>query len=248
MSELLNCMKCRKQAPDLLCASDMVENIIGNCEHIFCVECFKANNRNNQVSNNKLKCPCCQNQFFDYFTCIDEAILMGKGVYSNLNAAILEETGMDALTVHNVYKKSIKLFEQALSLNPNNLFILASLVSVYSVGVTTTMRAMKPQLGTVSQSEAALNNLIEFSKYKQAVHDYVMRLLDNCFDQHGKPLINRVYVYYGLLGSAFFKTLNNPTALKYLKLAYGLCLRDNDTQSSVYCQSVVYLRGELQQV
>ena len=248
---MLSCMRCRQRGAYLLCATDAVENIIGNCNHIFCIECFKNNNNNNnnnnQVLNNKLKCPCCQNEFFGYFTSTDEAILMGQGVYSNITAAFLEETGADALTVHNAYKKSIKLFEQALSLNPINIFILASLTCVYSVGVTATMRVMRP-LDTVSQSGESLDNLIEFSKYKQAVHDYGMRLLDNCFDQHGTPLINRVYVYFGLVGSAFFKTFNNPMALKYLKLAYGLCLRDNDTQSSVYHQSVALLKAELQQV
>ena len=194
-------------------------------QHIFCISCFKEINNVNNPTN--FKCPCCYSIYYDFFILIEEAILVGQGAYSNFEAAYHKRINCDIFDIHDIYKNSIKLFEQAHSLNKINLYTLASLMMCYDL-IVEHCHQLVSSLGSVTTSPAAVSNLVDYNNSIQAIHDYGMILIDNVYDKNtGQPLLSRMEGYYSLLAKVLHKSHNYAMSLKYHKLAYNYSLRNS---------------------
>ena len=194
-------------------------------QHIFCISCFKEINNVNNPTN--FKCPCCYSIYYDFFILIEEAILVGQGAYSNFEAAYHKRINCDIFDIHDIYKNSIKLFEQAHNLNKLNLYTLASLMMCYDL-IVEHCHQLVSSLGSVTTSPAAVSNLVDYNNSIQAIHDYGMILIDNVYDKNtGQPLLSRMEGYYSLLAKVLHKSHNYAMSLKYHKLAYNYSLRNS---------------------
>ena len=116
-------MKCNRVKHDLLIACEGFKLNVSNCQHIFCEECFTNENKNNNnLTDDKLRCPCCKAKFYDYFLTIEEAIIFGEAAYLNYKFYF------DQDFLYERHQQVTKKFESAVNLNPLNKTSLICLI------------------------------------------------------------------------------------------------------------------------
>ena len=220
------CMKCSYVTDVLLRACEGYELNISYSKHIFCEECFRNENKNHNALMNKLRCPCCQTQYYDYFQSIEEAVLIGAGAYFYYKFYYYQHQGMDQNLLHNTIKQVIEKFENALKRNQYNKASLLCLIRALYCAHSQYMK-------TVRFRVTDTNSFIP--THEHPVEDYPYRMFNACFDlfdlcrsPDGQLLIDSLHDYYSMLGMVFFDGNNLPVAVKYNKMAYESCLRSAD--------------------
>ena len=142
LTDNTKCNKCKTPSQRLLSAYTYAGTGVGSCHHFFCENCFKTENTIINNSASKPKCPCCKQQFYDCILSLEEALLIGKAAFINHEADHrLRQHSATSIQCHDMCNQAITIFEQALSINPNNLSTLMCLSRCYSDGIEYCVRS-----------------------------------------------------------------------------------------------------------
>ena len=237
LGERDKCLKC-KQPNEVLLASYDCLSYLGFCFHIFCISCFTNENAN----KNKIKCPCCHEQYYEYIQSISEGILIGEAAYLNHKAKLLNNNvDNDQLRIHTIRNQAIEKFEQALLLS-RNIITMKCIVHSCQYGLeycSIVEDGIKPAQYPLLYPIMHINSSERYN-YRQRIYECCLDLIENAFDSNGLSLIHSyrdyrgqqftdtVHVYYSTLLSIFNQNGNIHAMLKYAQLAYDTCLHSSD--------------------
>ena len=194
----------------------------GNCIHIFCIQCFKNENKDNKA--HIFRCPFCKIQLYNHIKYLNEAILIGEGSYHNLYASSFVSVGRDD-EFAETFRKAIRKFEEALLLNPLNFITISFLYGTHH-SLIEYLKSILRTLNPITDEAYAI--LLESTDLNKKYYDYCFEMLEIAFDSSGNCLIDNPYVYSATLADGFAYKNNYHTALKYAKMAYEQCLRSTD--------------------
>ena len=136
------CMKCLTESSILLKSCSLFNGFTCDCDHKFCISCFrKENTIISSSSNCTFNCPCCHASFYEYAKSIDEAILVCEASTLSVNITLqlflVSDTTAPVFSVaeiRNLNSLLIEKLEAALLLNPTNFDTLYLLVISCSGG------------------------------------------------------------------------------------------------------------------
>ena len=235
----IRCLKCDCNR-NLLCAYSGLFVKVGNCDHIFCEDCFRKDNYdvNNQI-NKKFGCPFCKEQFYNYFQTLDEAVLLGEAAFYSYKIGLnqMRHVGSnDGIHIHILQNKAIEKCEKALELNENSFAALCCLILYLNNGVHEYRHLLKrPDFNSLPIERGNLN---ELKYYYNRKYSCFLKLFEIFIDEAGrhrfdKPLVSEPGYYYALYAQSFYHSHNFSAAFRYSKIAYEYSIRLPHSTSNV---------------
>ena len=205
-------------------------NGVEACEHTFCINCFTNQNRNQHIL--AFQCPCCNLQCFRPCASLQEAILFGEGAY--LQSISLDYNLTSILTNHHTLILALNKFEETLNLYPNNIVTLSFTIKSFYL----LFQYYSERRNSENKNENYHENNMKFNLYTNKLYYYINNLFQvytnpptttstNNNTNHDIVTLIDMEGYYAILASLFEMNKNTYYALKYNKLAYDYCIRNN---------------------
>ena len=237
------CERCQGQDHLLFCTPCFR---FGLCGHVSCQSCFKLANQTNESKS--YVCPVCKGPFYYSLSSLEEAIMLGEGLYSFLRNLRREvEIGdsdptkflIEAQPLRNQY---LNKFTQLIEIYPNSICGLISSISCLNSVITLIEYTLLPRPGDLDNGTLYCDLRPELTLNVNNMYKFCIKLLDMTDHESAFLITENLDVYYSCIAHAFSFNYNVFMAVKYYKMAYAFALRANHSSEHYKKQLTVEMK------